>query len=408
VPDATPEELMRQAGLLSGQVVVEVDLSLGADAIQQLRVLPFNYVAAGLTITDPSGVLGPYQVAVRLKGGGDGTGVDGGSFQDIDHKPSFKIDVNRLVPCQAIVGLTKLTFNNMVQDPSMLHEWVAYGVYREQGLPAARVGYAWLRVNGDDYGLYANVEVYDQRGYRHANFPSTSHLYEGQSGADFSTALAWHFEIDHGDPTDRSDLNAAVAAVTSAPLEGLLQATHEHFHWTAVATFLAVERFVGQPDGYTQERNNFYAHSDDDGRMTLLPWGQDLAARDPLLFGYIKGNLVKRCIRDPACNLLYIEALAATVQAAATGQLLQRATAQAALLAPYIAVDPRRPYGLEEQQSEAATTLAFIAMQPTRLQHAVACAADHSLDADKDGYDCIHDCDDELSFVYPGSVPLCP
>ena len=30
------------------------------------------------------------------------------------------------------------------------------------GLPSSRVGYAWVRLNGDDYGLYTTVENVDK------------------------------------------------------------------------------------------------------------------------------------------------------------------------------------------------------------------------------------------------------
>jgi hypothetical protein len=405
-PDPTADDLLRQALILSGQNVVEVSIGLTQTNIAHLRAYPYQYVSASFSLADASGLLGPYEVAVRLKGGGDGT--DGGSFQDIDHKPSFKVDMNRVVPCQALAGLTKLTLNNMVQDPSMLHEWVAYGLYRDRDLPSPRVGYAWVVVNGQEYGLYSNIEVYDQASFRHTHLPSTQHLYEGQSGADFSAALSGGFEVDHGDTLDRSDLNAAIAALVAAPPEGLVATTNKHFDWPAVATFLAIERFTGQQDGYIQQRNNFYAHSDKDGRFTLMPWGHDTVLATPLLFGYLKGNIAKRCLRDPDCHLLFEEALAAAAQEVAQGNLLGRIADRAATLAPWVKADPRRPYSIAEHLAEVDVMAQFIEQQPARFASSIACVADTSTDFDGDGHDCLHDCDDTLATVYPGSVALCP
>lgn len=405
-PEPSAEELARQAVILSGQSVVEISVGISPSNIAHLRAYPYQYVSATFSLADASGLLGPYDVTVRLKGGGDGT--QGGSFQDIDHKPSFKVDMNRIVPCQAMAGMTKLTLNNMVQDPSMLHEWVAYGLYRARDLPAPRVGYAWVRVNGQEYGLYSNIEVYDQAAFRRANFPSTQHLYEGQSGSDFSVSLSGGFEVDHGDPLDQSDLAAAIAALVAAPPEGLVATTNKHFHWPEVAAFLAIERFAGQQDGYTQQRNNFYAHSDNAGRFTLLPWGHDTVLATPLLYGYLKGNIAKRCLRDPDCHLLLEEALAATAQEVAQGQLLARVIDRAATLTPWVEADPRRPYSVAEHLAELDTLLRFIEEQPSRFASSIACVADTSTDFDQDGYDCLHDCDDTLSAVYPGSVALCP
>ena len=45
------------------------------------------------------------------------------------------------------------------------------------GAPAARVGYAYVRLNGADYGLYANVENIDAVMARRW-FTGTQHIYE--------------------------------------------------------------------------------------------------------------------------------------------------------------------------------------------------------------------------------------
>ena len=62
---------------------------------------------------------------------------------------------------QRFFGLKTLTLNNMVQDPSMIHELLAYKVFRSAGVAAPRTGYAYLRVNGADYGVYLNIETLD-------------------------------------------------------------------------------------------------------------------------------------------------------------------------------------------------------------------------------------------------------
>ena len=47
-----------------------------------------------------------------------------------------------------------MTLNNMVQDPSMVHEALGYEVLRAAGIPAAHTGFAYVRVNRKGYGLY--------------------------------------------------------------------------------------------------------------------------------------------------------------------------------------------------------------------------------------------------------------
>ena len=80
---------------------------------------------------------------------------------------------------QRFFGLKTLTLNNMVQDQSMIHELLAYKVFRSAGVAAPRTGYAYLRVNGA--GLRP---VPEHRDPRHVMLPrwfdSTQHLYEGE------------------------------------------------------------------------------------------------------------------------------------------------------------------------------------------------------------------------------------
>ena len=43
----------------------------------------------------------------------------------------------------------------------MIHETLGYEVLRAAGVPAPRTGFAYVRVNGVGYGLYLDLETYD-------------------------------------------------------------------------------------------------------------------------------------------------------------------------------------------------------------------------------------------------------
>ena len=62
-----------------------------------------------------------------------------------------------------------------------------------------------MRLNGDDYGLYVNVEQPDDV-FLERWFPTTQHLYEGQYGNDVTRGRAFDYEVDEG-PEDESELN---------------------------------------------------------------------------------------------------------------------------------------------------------------------------------------------------------
>src|SRR3712207_8943038 len=99
----------------------------------------------------------------------------------------------------------------MVQDRTMLHELLAYEAFRAAGLPAWRTGYSYVRVNGDDFGVYLTLETPDMISLA-PWFPTTQHLYEGEF-VDVVPGAAEQFEVDEGDDEDIEDLRTLIAVV---------------------------------------------------------------------------------------------------------------------------------------------------------------------------------------------------
>src|SRR5688572_26419998 len=73
-------------------------------------------------------------VGIRLKGMG--------SFRPVFEKPSFAVKFDEFVEDQEYSGLTKLMLNNSVQDQTYMVEALGTQLFRDAGLPAARVTHA--------------------------------------------------------------------------------------------------------------------------------------------------------------------------------------------------------------------------------------------------------------------------
>src|SRR6476646_6445100 len=94
----------------------------------------------------------PQEVEVRLKGSA--------SFRPLDTgKSAFKLKFPNAGP---FFGLRKMTLNNMVEDPSMTHETLAFALHRALGVPASRTGFVYLKINGEHVVVYMDVENYDK------------------------------------------------------------------------------------------------------------------------------------------------------------------------------------------------------------------------------------------------------
>ena len=68
------------------------------------------------------------------------------------------MNINKFVKGARLFGLKEILLNNMVKDPSMIHERLAYWIGRQIGPSPPRFNHAWVTMNGTALGLYATVE----------------------------------------------------------------------------------------------------------------------------------------------------------------------------------------------------------------------------------------------------------
>lgn len=199
--------------------------------------------------------------------------------------PSLLIDFNRFVDQNPVKGLGRLTLNNNKQDTSLVSQLLAYKVFRDAGIAAPRVGYAQVRVNGEDLGIYANVESIKKPFLKAAFGDSSGTLYEGTIIDLLPESLA-KLEIEGDEaPQTRERLKELAKMLESEEpldlerLETLIDLDH-------FLTFWAVECLIGFWDGYSANQNNYFVYaSAKDGKFRFIPWGADGALGSMPAFG---------------------------------------------------------------------------------------------------------------------------
>ncbi|MTD45182.1 hypothetical protein GKE82_12980 [Conexibacter sp. W3-3-2] len=347
------------AWLYDPAAVAEIDVTLAAGSRDALRRAPMTYAPATIAVRTPGRTVAAAPGRIRLKGST--------SFRDLDGKAAFKL---RFDSGHRPDGVRTLTLNNMVQDPSMVHELLAYTAFAAVGLPAPRVGYAFVRLDGEPYGLYANVETYEPA-LLARYFPATTHLYEAEGPpsppADAVPGMTDAFELDQG-PDDRTDLER-LAALAATPGEGWARRVAPALDVPALVRYLATERYVGQFDGYAglagETPSNVFFHAGPDGVFSLLPWGMDQAFRERIPYGAAAGGaLAAGCQSDPACLRAYADAVHDVRTTLATAALDELAQRTAALLAPWQERDPRREHSLAEIAAAVEATVRFARERP--------------------------------------------
>jgi hypothetical protein len=365
--------------------VAVIDLTLTEAEKTKLEAEPDNYVKGTFSLSKTDGTPGgaetpvvtAHPVEIRLKGNVLG------SFRTLDGKAGFKLKFAKAEP---FIGLRKMTLNNMVEDPSFIHETLAYSVFRGAGIAAPRTGFAWVRLNNEDFGVYLNLENLDkvnlERWFGKFEEPA-QHLYEGEYGVDVTPGVAaltgqeGGYEVDEGKEDHIEDLEALVAAVNSTKGPGWSAAIGSVADLAEMTRMWAVEKYTGHWDGYSGEEdplkpNNYYLYSDPAGRFQMLPWGTDNTWQPyrRTEFDGDAGVLFDDCLADPACAGLYRQALRGLQKTIPGLGLDSLAVKTAALLKPWEEEEQgngRSEHDMAEIKAGVDETREFIAGRPAEL-----------------------------------------
>ncbi|MBQ9931435.1 MAG: CotH kinase family protein [Firmicutes bacterium] len=95
-----------------------------------------------------------HNVGIRAKGN---TSLSSVSSMGSD-RYSFKIEFDQYDNGITYHGLDKLSLNNLIQDNTMMKDYLTYQMMGEFGAAAPLCSYVYITVNGEDWGLYLAVE----------------------------------------------------------------------------------------------------------------------------------------------------------------------------------------------------------------------------------------------------------
>ena len=75
---------------------------------------------------------------------------------------SFKIEFDQYQDGNTYHGLDKLCLNNVIQDNTYMKDYLVYQMMNEFGVASPLSSYAYITVNGEDFGLYLAVEAIEE------------------------------------------------------------------------------------------------------------------------------------------------------------------------------------------------------------------------------------------------------
>jgi spore coat protein H len=342
-----------EADLFARPAVHRIQIQLSESALDALRKSPKDYTQA--TVREGDKVY--TDVGVRFK--------SDGKLQSVDQKPSLVLKFDEFVKKQQFHNLKRIQLNNSKSDPSYLSEALSGEVFRAAGLPAAKVTFARVEMNGRDLGLYQIVEAANKDFLSQYFKNADGNLYEG-SNQDVVDKL----EQDGGDESaNQADLKALAAAAREPdPAE----------RWKKLAQVLDVDRFikfvaaevlVAHHDGYSRDRNNYRLYHDPtSGKFVFIPHGLDETFKtdEPVIQNW-EGVVAIGVLSTPAGRQQYLAQVSQLRTTAFKVDTLQaRINALAAIIRP--AITEHDPAVASAFESEIVKLRAYVSRRSTFLE----------------------------------------
>ncbi len=254
--------------------------------------------------------------------------IDGETFENVgirkkgffgsvdDTKPSLKIRFDKYVDDQAFLTADRLTLNNSIQDESYVRQCLTYDLFRAAGLPASRCNFAQVTVNGENLGVYVNVEGIKKPFIRRHFDDDEGTLFEGTL-SDFREGWTGTFEQKTNE--EEADYRAIDAISEALTLDdgALLGALESVIDMDQFLSFWAMENMTAHWDGYAGNTNNYYFYDDpSSGRVHFIPWGADGTFEVPFMLFEEKmaphsinaaGLLARRLYLHPEGQTMYLD-----------------------------------------------------------------------------------------------------
>ena len=256
--------------------------------------------------------------------------------------------------------MDKLCLNNLIQDNTMMKDYLTYQMMNAFGVPSSLSSFVYITVNGEDWGLYLAVEgveeAFLQRSYgsdygelykpdsmslgggrgngrdfdpndftapldgEGGNTPApsgqkpdfgsfdSSAMFGGGGGFGFGSASDVKLQYIDDDPDSYSNIfNSAKTDVSKTDQARLIASLkslssyedlEEVLDMEAVLRYFVVHNFVVNGDSYTGSMIHNYYLYEKNGRLSMIPWDYNLA------FGTFIGGTATSSVNDAIDDVL--------------------------------------------------------------------------------------------------------
>jgi spore coat protein H len=261
--------------------VPRIDITIPTDSLAAIfaNVFSDHEYRASFAYTAPGFSVSGVEVGFRLRGNTSRSSA----------KKSFKISFNSFAAGTRLQGVKDLNLNGEHNDPSIMRARIAWELAQDAGMPAPRVNHVRLFINGQAFGVYANIEQVNDDFVEHRFARDAGNLYKCLYPADLanlgtdpnSYKLAAGgrrvYELQTNETADDySGLARFVTALHATTSTQALCALDSVFNVNSYLKWLAWEVTMGHWDNHSFNKNNFYLYEDPaSGLMEFISYDAD-------------------------------------------------------------------------------------------------------------------------------------
>ncbi|HHW94430.1 MAG TPA: spore coat protein CotH [Mogibacterium sp.] len=184
-------------------------------------------------------------------------------------------------------GLDKFSLDSSFQDNSYMKTWITFDMMEHMDVPTPLCSYTWVRVNGEDWGLFLAIEE-PEEAFAKRNFgPNYGKLYKpdykwlDEENAD----VHLRYTDDDFDSYDNI-FRKSKFDITDTDKQRLIDSlkvlsTGENLETAInvdeVLRYFTVQVFVVNMDSYLGKTGHNYFLHEKDGILSIIPWDYNLA-----------------------------------------------------------------------------------------------------------------------------------
>ncbi len=184
-------------------------------------------------------------------------------------------------------GLDKFCLDSSFQDNSYMKTWITYDMMDYMGVPTALCSWTWVRVNGEDWGLFLAIEEPEEAFAKRVYGNDYGQLYKPDYKRLEEENADVHLRYTDDDPASYDNIfRHAKFKPTDADKQRLIQSIKTLWEGENLETAVDVEEvlryftvqvFVVNMDSYIGKTGHNYFLYEKDGVMQILPWDYNLA-----------------------------------------------------------------------------------------------------------------------------------